>query len=89
MGWLSPPLIFPFNWKEMDVRELNNEQAHSLELKGRACEGRRSEGKTWVNVDLMQMGLGCINSWGAWPRGEYQIKAKPYEFRFYIVPVNN
>lgn len=25
-------------------------------------------------IDKYQMGLGCVNSWGAWPRNEYQIK---------------
>ncbi len=81
--------VLPFNWKEMDVRVLGNNQAHSLELKEKAFEGKRSEGKTWVNLDLVQMGLGCINSWGAWPKGEYQVKAKPYEFILHITPINN
>jgi beta-galactosidase len=79
----------PFNWKEMDVRMLGNDQAHSLELKEKAFEGKRSEGKTWINLDLMQMGLGCINSWGAWPKSEYQVKAQPYEFTVHFVPVYN
>lgn len=77
----------PFNWRDMDVKMMDNEQAHSLELKEKAYEGRRSEGKTWVNIDMSQMGLGCINSWGAWPRGEYQVKAQPYEFIVHITPV--
>ena len=79
----------PFSWKEMDVRMLGDNQAHSLELKSKAYENQRSLGKTWINVDLMQMGLGCVNSWGAWPRDEYRIKAQPYEFRFVLTPVNN
>lgn len=79
----------PFHWSEMDVRKLNCNQAHSLELKEKACEGKRSEGKTWVNIDLKQMGLGCINSWGAWPRNEYQVKPQPYEFTVHISPINN
>ena len=79
----------PFNWKEMDVRMLNDNQAHSLELKVKACEGERSLGKTWVNVDMAQMGLACVNSWGAWPLEEYRINAQPYTFRFVLTPVNN
>jgi beta-galactosidase len=79
----------PFHWAEMDVRKLNNNQAHSLELKEKAFENTRSEGKTWVNIDLKQMGLGCINSWGAWPRGEYLVKAQPYEFIVHITPISN
>ena len=79
----------PFSWQEMDVRMLGDNQAHSLELRRLACEGERASGKTWVNVDLMQMGLGCVNSWGAWPREEYMIPAAEYDFFFVLRPVNN
>ncbi len=79
----------PFSWKEMDVRMLGDNQAHSLELKALAHENERSKGKTWVNFDLIQMGLGCMNSWGAWPLEEHLVKAQPYQFNFVIRPVNN
>ena len=79
----------PFHWKEMDVRMLGNNQAHSLELKKLACEDQRSLGRTWVNFDLTQMGLGCINSWGAWPRMEHLVIPQEYTFRFVLRPVNN
>lgn len=79
----------PFHWKQIDVMMLQDRQAHSLELRKSACEGNRSDGKTWVNVDLVQMGLGCINSWGAWPREEHRIKAQPYTFRVELKPVCN
>jgi beta-galactosidase len=79
----------PFHWKQMDVRQLGNNQAHSLELKHLAHEGDRSDGKTWVNFDLVQMGLACINSWGAWPLEEYLITPQEYTFRFVLTPVNN
>ena len=79
----------PFNWKEIDVKMLDDNQAHSLELKSKAFENERSLGKTWVNVDLAQMGLACVNSWGAWPLEQYRVNAQPYEFRFILTPVNN
>ena len=79
----------PFHWKEMDVRTIGTNQAHSLELKKIAHENDRSLGTTWVNFDLAQTGLGCVNSWRAWPREEYQVKPAPMEFRFVIRPVNN
>ena len=79
----------PFSWKQMDVRMIGDNQAHSLELKALAHEGERSKGKTWVNVDMAQMGLACVNSWGAWPREEYRVNAQPYEFRFVLIPINN
>ncbi len=79
----------PFSWKEMDVRELGNDQAHSLELKALAHENDRENGKTWVNFDLAQMGLGGEDSWGAWPLEHYRVKARPYQFNFVLRPVNN
>ncbi len=62
---------------------------HSLQLKKLACENRRSEGSTWVNFDLVQMGLGCVNSWGALPREEYLVKPAPRSVSFVISPVVN
>ena len=70
-------------------RSDGGDQRHSLELKKYAFENQRSLGKTYVNFDLRQMGLGCVTSWGAWPREEYLIKAQPMQFRFVIKPVNN
>lgn len=54
---------------------------HSLELK--------PDGRTHVNVDLVQMGVGCVNSWGARPLPEYCVPAKDYTFRFVITPVED
>ena len=79
----------PFHWKELDVRVLGNNQAHSLELKKAAHEGQRTLGTTWVNFDLVQMGLGCVNSWGAWPLYEHLVVPQEYTFRFILRPVNN
>ena len=79
----------PFRWSEMDVEQLGNKQAHSLELKPLAHEDQRSLGKTWVNFDLVQMGLGSINSWGAWPEMEHLVIPQEYTFHFVIRPVNN
>ena len=71
------------------VRKDKGDQRHSLELKKAACENARSLGKTYVNFDLRQMGLGCVDSWGSWPREEYLLKAQPMEFRFVLRPVSN
>ena len=79
----------PFRWSEMDVDQLGNKQAHSLELKPLAHENQRSLGKTWVNFDLVQMGLGSINSWGAWPEMEHLVIPQEYTFHFVLRPVNN
>lgn len=40
-------------------------------------------------VDKVQMGLGCVNSWGAIPRPEYMLPYQDYEFRFMLTPVKS
>ncbi len=79
----------PFNWKEIDGRIQNETQRHSLELKALAHENDRSKGRTWVNFDLAQMGVGGVNSWGRLPLEPHQVKAQPYQFNFVLRPVNN
>ena len=77
----------PFARRDMDLSLLKN--GHSLDLKAKAHENDRSAGGTYVNVDLRQMGLGCVTSWGALPRSEYLLPAGDYDFEFVIRPVLN
>ena len=42
---------------------------------------------TQVHVQQRQMGLGCVNSWGAWPREEYMLPYRDYDFTYVIKPV--
>ncbi|MGO2333146.1 MAG: glycoside hydrolase family 2 TIM barrel-domain containing protein [Pseudoalteromonas nigrifaciens] len=35
-----------------------------------------------VDIDHVQMGLGSINSWGAWPMEKYLLPAKSYQYSF-------
>ena len=44
---------------------------------------------TQVHIQKLQMGLGCVNSWGAWPRQEYLLPYKDYDFTFVIKPVKS
>ena len=41
---------------------------------------------TNVCIDKAQMGMGCVNSWGAWPRSEYQLPYGDYDFTFMLTP---
>ena len=52
---------------------------HSGELKPR--------GLTTLSFDLKQMGLGCINSWGAWPLQPYLLPYQDYTFQVVITPI--
>ena len=38
-------------------------------------------------IDKVQMGLGCVNSWGAWPLKQYQVPYADYAFTFILTPV--
>ena len=42
---------------------------------------------THLCIDLKQMGLGCVNSWGALPREEYLLPCQAYRFTFLIEPL--
>jgi len=44
-------------------------------------------GYTNLCIDKMQMGLGCVNSWGALPLEKYRLPYGDYEFNFLITPV--
>ena len=83
---LSSPTPFsasalPFSLEELDTH------VHSLELKAKAHVGERSCGTTYVHMDLAQMGVGGITSWGTWPLKDYLLPAQPYDFVFTLSPV--
>lgn len=40
-------------------------------------------------IDKAQMGLGCVNSWGALPLPSYMLPYGDYEFTFILTPVSN
>jgi beta-galactosidase len=44
-----------------------------------------------LNIDLVQMGVGGNDSWSevAAPLEQYQVKAQPYHYTFYITPFNS
>ena len=42
---------------------------------------------TVVSIDKTQFGLGCVNSWGAWPLAQYQLPYGNYEYTFVVRPV--
>ena len=42
---------------------------------------------TQVHIQQRQMGLGCVNSWGAWPRTEYQMPYQDYTYTYIISPI--
>ena len=82
--WSPTPFsasALPFSLEDLDTH------VHSLELKAKAHENERSRGTTYVHIDLAQMGVGGITSWGTWPLKDYLLPARPYEFQFILSPV--
>ena len=59
-----------------DGIDKNAKQSHSGDLSPRNL--------TITQVAQTQMGLGCINSWGAWPEGEYLLGWKDREFVYTV-----
>ncbi len=57
----------------------DKDQRHSAEVP--------KAGYTNFCIDKVQMGVGCVTSWGALPLPQYRIPYKSYEFTFMISPV--
>jgi beta-galactosidase len=43
--------------------------------------------QTQVHIQQRQMGLGCVNSWGARPLPAYMLPLGDYDFSFVIKPI--
>ena len=68
----------PYSQEAMDV-SVGRAQRHSGDLK--------PDNKTHLCFDLVQQGLGCINSWGHVPLPQYMVNYQDYTFNFIISPV--
>ena len=45
------------------------------------------DGNTYINIDKLQQGVGCINSWGRLPLDNYLIPYENREFNFILHPL--
>ena len=54
-------------------------QQHSGDLKPRK--------ETQLHIDLAQMGVGGIHSWGTWPLVKYRLPYQNYDFKFIVKPL--
>ncbi len=81
----------PFSIRQLDCME-NGTPERENKSNTQAGEARHSldlvpDGKTYVNIDLVQMGVGGEDSWGRWPREPYRLHAAPRTFSFTLRPV--
>lgn len=60
---------------------MDKKQSHSNEVE--------EADLTNVLIDKAQMGLGCVNSWGALPEQAYMLPYGDYEFTFIMTPISN
>ena len=68
----------PFTLDQLDP-EADKKQYHSGELTEAPYIN--------FNVDFEQMGIGGVDSWGAWPLDQYQLKFKSYSYTYWIKPI--
>ena len=62
-----------------DGPDKNWKQSHSGDLTPRPY--------SVVKIAARQLGMGCVNSWGAWPLPEYQMPYQDYQFTFVVRPL--
>ena len=83
----------PFGRRDIDLsltggkRGDGGDQRHSLELRALVHEGERSLGRTCVNLDLVQMGVGGEDAWGALPSDNVMLHPGEYLFEFVLIPL--
>ena len=72
----------------MSALEYSQEELTDGEHKGqRHSELLKKNGHINVNVDGLQMGLGCMDSWGALPLDKYMLEYADREYSFVMRPV--
>jgi beta-galactosidase len=77
---IQPLEMQALNYTEDDLQPARNKaQWHSGDLVERPF--------TDLHIALRSMGVGCVNSWGAWPRSEYQMPYQDYTYTYIISPV--
>ncbi len=77
---VEPLEMQALNYTEDDLQPARNKaQWHSGDLIERPF--------TDLHIAARSMGVGCVNSWGAWPRQEYQMPYKDYIYTYIISPV--
>lgn len=68
----------PYSMNDLDP-EANKKQYHSGELTARD--------EIYLHIDLQQIGVQGMDSWGAWPLKEYRLPFANYEYSYWISPI--
>ncbi|PLX01868.1 MAG: beta-galactosidase, partial [Marinilabiliales bacterium] len=74
----------PFGFSALNIPDYQIDQITKLNHKH--TNDINPDNKTYLHLDMAQMGVGGDNSWGARPHEQYRIPVKEYEFSFSILP---
>jgi len=75
-GQLFSFSALPYSMEQLDYTTSQNRHTSDLKLTG----------TTYLHLDLLQMGVGGDDSWGARTHEKYILHKKPYKFTLYIIP---
>lgn len=82
-------MIFSNNPLSISALPYSQEELNDGITKGqRHSEFLKKNSSTNLCIDEIQMGLGCINSWGARPLEKYMLKYRDYDYNFTMKPTN-
>ncbi|MDC2982233.1 DUF4981 domain-containing protein [Bacteroidota bacterium] len=76
--------LFDFSASHFTQEDLDSgPNKASTQKHGKLLSPRKN---VYLNIDGYTSGVGCVNSWGALPREEYQLPYKDYSFDYWIIP---
>lgn len=71
--------VLPFNRSKIDFNRAKNIHGSTVQR----------DDYYWLNIDLMQMGVGGDNSWGAKTHAIYTLPYQDYQFKFQLQLINS
>jgi len=74
-------------WLNVCALTYSPEQLYSGPIKQQEHSGELvPDNKVHLHIDLQQMGVGSINSWGALPMEQYRLPYKNYAYTYLLIP---
>ena len=77
----------PLSRHDLDWSLHREANLHPEQLRARCYDEGMRPRATYVNIDKVQMGVGGINSWGAWPLDQYLLPLQNMHFSITLTPV--
>ena len=77
----------PLSRRDLDWSLHHEANLHPEQLRARCYDEGMRPRATYVNIDKVQMGVGGINSWGAWPLEQHLLPLQDMSFSITLTPV--